>query len=62
MTDWRDELSDVVRRLEKGVSDHDRLAAEKARSVLRVLRHYEVRLRRCSLRARVMFDDGMRLR
>ena len=62
MADWTDELSDLVRRLERGVSDHDRLAAEKARSVLRVLRVYETRLRRVSLRAKVMFDDSIRLR
>ena len=58
MTDWRDELADVVRRLEKGVNDHDRKSADQARIVLRTLRHHEVRLRRISLRARVMFDDG----
>jgi hypothetical protein len=58
MTDWLDELAEVVRRLERGVSDHDRRSADQARSVLRVLRVYETRLRRVSLRAKVMFDDG----
>jgi len=57
MTDWRDLLAERVRELEAGVNGDDRsLLADTARAALRVLRVYEVRLRRVSLRAGMKYD------
>ena len=57
MTDWQDLLAERVRELEAGVNGYDRsLLVEKARAALRVLRVYEVRLRRVSLRAGMKYD------
>jgi hypothetical protein len=51
-------MDEDVRRLEAGAK-HDRLLADKARATLRVLRVYELRLSRLTLRAKMRFDDGL---
>jgi hypothetical protein len=57
MTDWQDQLAERVRELEAGIDGHDRLLAARARSMLRILRTYELRLHRLSVRARTKFSD-----
>jgi hypothetical protein len=48
--DWQDLLAERVRELETRARP-DPLVAEKARALLRVIRGYEVRVRRLALRA-----------
>ena len=49
MTDWRDLLAEQVRELEARAGP-DPLAAEKALTLLRVIRGYETRVRHLTLR------------
>ena len=51
MADWQDLLAERVRELEAKVSGYDPLLADRARIMLRVIRAYEVRVRKVSLRA-----------
>ena len=60
MTDWRDELAEVVKRLEAEVNGHDRTLPLKARSMVRILRAYEIRFKKVELRAKVRFSDNGR--
>ena len=51
MTDWQDLLAEQVRELEARISGYDPSLADRARAMLRVIRGYEVRVRRLALRA-----------
>ena len=51
MTDWQDLLAERVRELEAEVDGLDRSLADRAMAMLRVIRGYEVRVRRLALRA-----------
>ena len=49
--DWQDQLSRAVKDLEAKIGGYDPGLPDKARIMLRVIRAYEVRVRKVSLRA-----------
>ena len=51
MTDWQDILAERVRELEAKLGGYDPSLPDKARTMLRTIRAYEVRVRRLTLRA-----------
>jgi hypothetical protein len=51
VTDWQDLLAERVRELEARIGGYDPSLPDRARAMLRVIRSYEVRVRRLALRA-----------
>jgi hypothetical protein len=51
VTDWQDLLAERVRELEAKARGYDPSLPDKARAMLRVIRGYEVRVRRLAVRA-----------